>query len=75
MFANTFYDRQSNKFHFWEFDANGKVKHTVEKYQHIYYEKDNTNSSEYSDIYGNKVVKKYQQECIVTGKQIGRAHV
>jgi hypothetical protein len=62
MFAGTYYDYDDRKFHFWEFDANGKVKHHIDKYRHIYYEKDQTGQSEITDIYGVPVIKKYQEE-------------
>lgn len=61
MFANTFYDHEDRKFHFWEFDSAGKVKHHIDKYKHIYYEKTDEPTG-ITDIYGTNVKKCIQED-------------
>lgn len=57
MFKNVYYDSYKNEIHLWEI-VDGKHKYTKTKHTVEYYVKDKTETSDITDIYGTKVVKK-----------------
>ena len=60
MFKNVYHDPQKNKIHLWE-SKNGKTVYSCLDHKATYYVKDTTETSDITDIYGTRVVKKFAE--------------
>lgn len=60
MFKNVYHDPQKNKIHLWE-SKHGKTVYSCLDHKAAYYVKDPTDTSDITDIYGTRVIKKFAE--------------
>lgn len=60
MFKNVYHDPQKNKIHLWE-SKHGKTVYSCLDHKAAYYVKDPTETSDITDIYGTRVIKKFAE--------------